>query len=306
MPIFVNERFSNTNHITAANHALTNSGIIGGSFVFTNGRQLALTVSPVTGEVSVADGAFAFNGHLGGVILSESASYTPPPSDTSYTKNIVVIRYKRDTSTNIETYSLAVVSSEPQASEAAAEALTPTLASSTIDDGTTTAEYPLWSFIATASSNTVPVQLFEPCSSLAELRKGLSDTNEAVAKETKERKEETKALTAAVNGISKGIYEIVTGISSYTSSYTNDKIKRGDYLAYLLKFSNQETMIIPSVPGSYKKYFYKIEEISLSAANKVTEMYRGITLTTLSELYITFSGTNADNCPYVTDIYGIR
>lgn len=305
MPIFVNERFSNTNHITAANHALTNSGIIGGSFVFTNGRQLALTVSPVTGEVSVADGAFAFNGHLGGVILSESASYTPPPSDTSYTKNIVVIRYKRDTSTNIETYSLAVVSSEPQASEAAAEALTVSLANNTIDDGTTAAELPLWSFVATASSNTVPVQLFELCPSLADFKKGLAETDKNLAAEIKERKAETQALNNTVEGIKKGVVTIATGLTG-GDKYSKSNIMRTDFVAYVLKFSNSETMIIPPVHGYYKKYFYKIEDVALSAVPKVTEMFRGVQLSSFDYLDFNFYGTSKDECPYVTEIYGIR
>ena len=301
MPIFVNERFSNTNHITAANHAQTNSGIIGGSFVFTNGRQLALTVSPVTGEVSVADGAFAFNGHLGGVILSESASYTPPPSDTSYTKNIVVIRYKRDTSTSIETYSLAVISSEPQASEAAAEALTVSLANNTIDDGTTAAELPLWSFVATASSNTVPVQLFELCPSLADFKKGLAETDKNLAAETLAREE----LAGEVAALKKGVVQIVSGLTG--SNYSGTE-KRADYVAFILRFNNGEVMTIPSVPGTYTKYFYSVEEAgTLSSASKVTVGIRNLILTTSDTLTLNYgSSNNANICGHVTNIYGIR
>lgn len=303
MPIFVNERFSNTNHITAANHAQTNSGIIGGSFVFTNGRQLALTVSPVTGEVSVADGAFAFNGHLGGVILSESASYTPPPSDTSYTKNIVVIRYKRDTSTNIETYSLAVVSSEPQASEAAAEAVTITLAGDKIEDGTTTAEYPLWSFIATASSNTPPEQLFTLIPSMVELRDAIAGNAYGLQQEKAAR----EALENSVNKIQKGLVTLSTNVSG--GIYENTGLKLSDFLAFIVVFSTGEPMIIPAVKGgAYNKRFYKFEgEGTLANPTKVTEGSRTIQVANFDHVKIMHgSSTNSSICGSLQKIYGIR
>lgn len=306
MPIFVNERFSNTNHITATNHAQTNESIIGGSFVFTNGRQLALTVSPVTGEVSVADGAFAFNGHLGGVVLSESASYTPPPSDTAYTKNIVVIRYNRDASTNIETYSLAVVSSEPQASEAAAEAVTLTLAGDTIVDGTTTAEYPLWSFIATASSNTVPVQLFELVPSMAELRDEIADNADGLEKEIKERKDETEALNAAVSKISKGLVTLSSNVNG--TIYENTNLKLSDFLFFIIMFADGEMMTIPAISGSYNKKFYGFEgEGTLTSPTKVTVGTRGITVANFEHVKIMHgSTTNGSVCSSLYRIYGIR
>lgn len=304
MPIFANERFSGENHVSAANRAQTNNGIIGGNFVFTNGKQLALTVSPVTGEVSVADGAFAFDGRLGGVVLSESASYTPPPSDTAYIKNIVVIRYKRNAATNVETYSLAVVSSEIQASESAAQALSLSLASDVITDSTTVAEFPLWEFIATASSNTVPEQRFVLIPSMIELKKEISDNADNLQKEIAQRKTETEMLDNAVKNIKKGLETIAKGLTG--KDYDNSKIQRADFIAFVMKFSNNETMTIPSIPGNYRKYFYKVEELSLNAATKVTEMYRGVQLASGTELDINFFGTSSNDCPYVTEIYGIR
>ena len=302
MPIFANERYSGENHVSAANRAQTNAGIIGGNFVFTNGRQLALTVAPVTGEVSVAEGAFAFSGRLGGVTLSESASYTPPPSDTSYIKNVVVIRYNRNAATNVETFSLAVVSSEIQASESAAQAVSVSLATDTITEGTAVAEFPLWSFVASASSATVPVQLFNLCPSLSELKNNLSQTDKDLAEETAAR----KALGESVALLKSGIVEIAKELTGNANLYQNNSIKRADFSAYIIKFSNEETMTIPSFPGTYCRLFYKIEEISLTSATKVTEMKRAIVLQSGDVLAMSFSGTSKESgCPFVAEIYGV-
>ena len=301
MPIFANERYSGENHVSAANRAQTNAGIVGGNFVFTNGRQLALTVAPVTGEVSVAEGAFAFSGRLGGVTLSESASYTPPPSDTSYIKNVVIIRYNRNAATNVETFSLAVVSSEIQASESAAQAVSVSLATDTITEGTAVAEFPLWSFVASASSATVPVQLFNLCPSLSELKNNLSQTNKDLAEETAAR----KALGESVALLKSGVVKIAAELTG-TNYYQSSSVKRADYAVYILKFSNQETMVIPSSPGTYQRFFYKIEDVSIGTATKVTEMNQKVTLQTAESLSISFGGTSKENgCPYVTEIYGV-
>lgn len=303
MPIFANERFSGENHVSAANRAQTNNGIIGGNFVFTNGKQLALTVSPVTGEVSVADGAFAFDGRLGGVVLSESASYTPPPSDTSYIKNIVVIRYKRNAATNVETYSLAVVSSEIQASESAAQALSLPLASSVITDSTTVAEFPLWEFIATASSNTVPVQRFTLIPSMVELRDAIAGNAYGLQLEKAAREE----LARTVSGIQKGLVTLSTNVSGGT--YENTSLKLSDFLAFIVVFSTGEPMIIPAVKGGgYKKSFYKFEgEGTLTNPTKVTEGSRVIMVANFDHVKIMHgNATNASICGSLQKIYGIR
>lgn len=305
MSLFVNERYSNSNHVTDDTRAQTNRGIIGGNCVFDIGSKLALTVTPTTGAVAVADGAFSICGHTGGVVLSESANYTPPPSDTAFIRNIVVIRYSRDTSTNIETYKLAVVSSEVQASESAAEALSVSLASDTIDESTTVAEFPLWSFVATATTNTTPVQLFSLCPSLAELNEALGKTDTQLKDEIAERQTETEALSNAVNALSKGIVTIASGLTG--SNYAGTA-RRAAYVAFILKFSNGEVMTIPSIAGTYTKYFYSVEAAgTLSSASKVTVGIRNLTLTTSDTITLNYgSTTNADVCGYVTTIYGIR
>lgn len=305
--MYMNERKSGTNHVTAALAAEANAAPMGRvSVVYEYKDMFKLSCTPTTGDIYVSSGALIWNGRHCGVVNTENVKYTPLESDTLYKQIIVAAQYRKDASSGVETVSLVALESEIVESQSAAMNLTMNTGSAEIGEATTLANFPLWRFVATATTHTEPVQLFDVQKNYKTLMKNIMDSQRNIDNETKERKEETKALTAAVNGISKGIYEIVTGISAYTSFYSNDKIKRGDYFAYLLKFSNDETMIIPSVPGGYKKYFYKVEEISLNPANKVTEMYRGVTLTTLSELYITFSGTNADNCPYVTEIYGIR
>lgn len=184
MSLFVNERYSGGKHVTDDTRAQVNDAIIGGNFVFNHGSNLGITVMPTTGNVTLSDGSFAFSGRTGGIVLTESVVYTPPVADTLYTKNIVSIRYTRDTSTNFETFKLAVTSSDAQESESAAAALDVTLASSKITDSTVTADFPLWSFIANASSNTTPVQLFDIVPSLAELNEADKALDKKIATQT--------------------------------------------------------------------------------------------------------------------------
>ena len=303
MPIFANERYSGENHVSAANRAQTNAGIIGGNFVFTNGRQLALTVAPVTGEVSVAEGAFAFSGRLGGITLSESASYTPPPSDTSYIKNVVVIRYNRNAATNVETFSLAVVSSEIQASESAAQAVSVSLATNTIADGVTVAELPLWEFIATASSNTAPVQRFTLVPSMIEMRDAIAGNAYGLQLEKAAR----EALSQTVDNIQKGLVTLSTKVSA--GIYENTSLKVSDFVLFLVTFSTGETLMLPASPGAQAiQKFYKFEgEGTLSSPTKVTVGSREIKVANFDHVKIMHgSATNSSVCGSLEKVYGIR
>lgn len=303
MPIFANERYSGENHVSAANRAQTNAGIIGGNFVFTNGRQLALTVAPVTGEISVAEGAFAFSGRLGGITLNESASYTPPPSDTSYIKNVVVIRYNRNAATNVETFSLAVVSSEIQASESAAQAVSVSLATDTIADGVTVAELPLWEFIATASSNTAPVQRFTLIPSMVEMRDAIAGNAYGLQQEKAARED----LGNKVSSIQKGLVTLATNLNG--KEYENKSLKVSDFVAFLVRFTTGETLLLPAVPGATaKQNFYKFEgEGTLTSPTKVTEGSRIIMVANFDHVKIMHgNATNSSICGSLEKVYGIR
>lgn len=229
MSLFANERFSNSNHITAETDARANNAIIAGNCVFDFGSKFALTVSPAAGTVTVSDGVLSFSGRNCGVILTESAEYSPPPSDTVYTKNIVVLRYSRDTSTNIETFRISVISSDVQESESAATAADVSLSTNTITESTVTADFPLWSFIATASSNTTPVQLFTVVPGIAQLNNILTAVNKALTQEIADRKtavsNEASARVTSHNTLVGYLNTTNANVSANTKAIENLKRK---------------------------------------------------------------------------------
>ncbi|MBR6619400.1 MAG: hypothetical protein IKK85_03560 [Clostridia bacterium] len=229
MSLFANERFSNSNHITAETDAKANNAIIAGNCVFDFGSKFALTVSPAAGTVTVSDGVLSFSGRNCGVILTESAEYNPPPSDTVYTKNIVVLRYSRNTITNIETFNIAVISSDVQESESAAAAIDVSLSAETITESTVTADFPLWSFIATASSATAPVQLFTVVSGIAQLNSILTAVNKALTQEIADRKKavstEATNRTNSYNTLNNSLKTTNTNVSANTNAIENLKNK---------------------------------------------------------------------------------
>lgn len=305
--MFMNERMSGTEHVTAELAATTNCAQIGkGNYALTGGNQLAITITPANGEATIASGVLSWGGRLCGISNPETVRYQPPESETLYKKVVICAKYSKDTAGGIETIALVVLETDAVASESAAAALTLQTVADEITSATVTAFYPLWSFIATASSNTPPVQLFTLIPSMVELRDAIAGNAYSLQQEIAQRKSETEALFTSVAGIKKGLVVLATGLNGLQCE--NTQLKLSDFVAFIIRFTTGEVMTIPAVAGNYAKTFYGIEDAgSLTSATIVTEGKRFITIANFSHVKImNGSVTNSDICGKLDAVYGIR
>ncbi|MBQ3603954.1 MAG: hypothetical protein IJA02_08950 [Clostridia bacterium] len=187
--MFMNERNSGTAHITAALEAFAKSALTSEkNCVFDFGNKFAATVTPATGEVTVMSGVMSWGGRMAGIKNTESVSYTPPNSETLFKKVVVCAQYSKNTETSVESIQLAVLESENQPSESAANALNIDTGSGEITAATEAAYFPLWSFVATSISATSPIALFSTVPGIAQLNNILTAVNKALTQEIADRK----------------------------------------------------------------------------------------------------------------------
>lgn len=141
-----------TEHMTAARWQAVFKSLWGAdNVVFKTGSELAITITPGTGTVTVADGVFSFNGVLGVVETSDTATYVKPASDTIYAKIGVAVKYTKDSGTQVEALDIVCLKSAETASVALAQAETIDYGDGKIETAITEAYYPLCEFIANAS-----------------------------------------------------------------------------------------------------------------------------------------------------------
>lgn len=141
-----------TKHMTAARQAKVNKALWGeDNIVFKVENELDVSIEPGTGTVTVADGVFSFNGVLGVVETSDTATYVKPASDTIYAKIGVAVKYTKDSGTQVEALDIVCLKSAETASVALAQAETIDYGDGEIGSATTEAYYPLCEFIANAS-----------------------------------------------------------------------------------------------------------------------------------------------------------
>lgn len=290
--MFMNERKSDTGHVTAARAALANIAKIGtGSFVFNHGGKFALTITPGTGDISVSSGVMSWNGRIAGVENPENVRYTPPESETLYKKIVVCARYNKDTSDGTETVGLVALTSDSVASESVAASLYIDTGSSEITSATETANLPLWSFIATSNSATVPICLFGEVPSLDELKNIISQEKEELQSIIGENLNSTnswiRSVENTVNGHTtiiqrhsadidnlknkKGIIELDLKAQSGEIFAVNGTVSSLGYTGFLI-IADSEPIFVPAALGDYIKKFYKIESVGVSSATKTTEI----------------------------------
>ena len=228
--MFMNERNSGTAHITAALEAFAKSALTSEkNCVFDFGNKFAATVTPATGEVTVMSGVMSWGGRMAGIKNTESVSYTPPNSETLFKKVVVCAQYSKNTETSVESIQLAVLESENQPSESAANALNIDTGSGEITAATETAYFPLWSFVATSISATEPIAHFETISGIAQLNNILTAVNKALTQEIADRKtavsNEASARTNSYNTLNNGLKTTNTNVSANTKAIENLKNK---------------------------------------------------------------------------------
>ena len=198
MAIYLNERYSGGSHVTAKDEAAVKGAIVGGtSAVIDHGNNLALTVTPGTGGVAIADGVFSFCGRCGWTD-GAAETYTKPTGDSVRKKLLIGLEYERNATNNQETISLKVYASEEVLPEDAADATISGVPSETITTSGTKAFFKLWSVIVSASDNETPVCMFDKVKSLAQL-------TAAVAQEVTDRQNAVSALTETVNSQASSI-----------------------------------------------------------------------------------------------------
>ncbi len=300
--MYMNERKSGTNHVTAALAAEANAAPIGqASIVFEYKDKFGISITPATGDIYISSGAMIWNGRHCGISSSENVKYTPPESDTLYKKVVVAAQYKKDASTGIETVSLVALESETVETSAAAFELTMDIGSADISEATQLANFPLWRFVATATTHTEPVQLFDVQDNYSTFRKRINECAQEIANEVTKR----KALEDKVEAMSKGVVQIPA--SSSGSGFFLEE-PRKNFVEFILVFENGETMTIPQIAGSYKKIFYKIEGSgSLTDPTKATVGTQAITLGNITNVSITLgSSSNTAVCSPIKAVYGIR
>lgn len=302
--MYMNERKSGTNHVTAALAAEANAAPMGRvSVVYEYKDMFKLSCTPTTGDIYVSSGALIWNGRHCGVVNTENVKYTPPESDTLYKQIIVAAQYRRDASSGVETVSLVALESEIVESQSAAMNLTMNTGSAEIGEATTLANFPLWRFVVTATTHTEPVQLFDVQKSYKTLEEEIADN----ADELQQEKAAREALENTVNKIQKGLVTLSTNVSG--GIYENTGLKLSDFLAFIVVFSTGEPMIIPAVKGgAYNKRFYKFEgEGTLANPTKVTEGSRTIMVANFDHVKIMHgNATNSSVCGSMQKIYGIR
>lgn len=144
------------NHIAAPDDAAVNAALITGeNCIIANGKTLAPSIDPATGEVTVGAFVALFSGRKV-VSTGDMVTYTTPASASLHRHVSVGILYERDTNDDdVETCTLAVFTSETDRTTESAAEQDDTGAEeyqTSITAATTTAYMELFNFVCTASS----------------------------------------------------------------------------------------------------------------------------------------------------------
>lgn len=133
--------YTGTAHITSAQDRAGNQGAYGtGSYILNVGSLLAPTIVSAN-EVRIADGVISHQGCIG---IIESGTYdslaiTSGSQDT-YRYDLIVARYEKDSSTNVESLSLVVI----EGTETSGTPTDPDYNTGDIQEGDTPVDFPLF------------------------------------------------------------------------------------------------------------------------------------------------------------------
>lgn len=234
-----------TDHLTAARQAEINKALWGDdSVVFKVGSELDITIEAGTGTVTIADGVFSFNGVLGVVETSDTATYVKPASDTIYAKIGVAVRYTKDSGTQVEALDIVCLKSAETASVALTQAETIDYGDGEIGSAITEAYYPLYEFIANASGysnlesfvnkvDTIPAIAADLAADLA--AEVAAEATARANADTSERTARVAADTALQNNINALTWTAIAPGLNEDSSYT---LSLSTYRYYNLVFFN--------------------------------------------------------------------
>lgn len=128
-------------HITAQQDRNVNMGIFGsGTYIVDMGSKLAATVVSAN-EIRIADGLVVAEGCTAEVARGTSESITVENGEQSMLrKDLIVLRYTKDASTNIEDMQLHII----KGTSASTDPVRPAHTSGSIADGDTLVEFPLY------------------------------------------------------------------------------------------------------------------------------------------------------------------
>lgn len=128
-------------HITAQQDRNVNMGIFGsGTYIVDMGSKMAATVVSAN-EISIADGLVVAQGCTAEVARGTSESITVENGEQRMLrKDLIVLRYTKDASTNIEDMQLGIIKGTPATSNPSV----PSHTSGSIADGDTLVEFPLY------------------------------------------------------------------------------------------------------------------------------------------------------------------
>ena len=298
-------------HISSIDWRSLNKGILGGGKYFIENTSGGFEVNAATGEITIPKKSFIWSG---GHIRNDSdyvVNYVPPTSTSTIN---LWFHYSKDVSTGVETLTLeTTIDSQP------------TPISDVIEDTTMEAYTLVYSFVHNAEDLTSENSkvYFEPIKSIEELEDALKLSIQAISAEKNERLESEKQFDERLK-TAEGVVSKVRG-SVVLKSYGNVpptssgvKLNIGSYPFNTFSFlvimfapaggtsKNDLYAVVPVHKGSFVHIQTIIEDVSLSSANKITQLWHKFTIgeDSTGNLTLTHSTGNHSNDDYSSKFWG--
>lgn len=171
--------YTGSPHVTAEQDRDINIGIFGNeSYVLQTGSQLAAEVSS-NNEIKVRDGVIIHQGCSASIKKNTYDSLTITNGSQGMKRvDLIVARYSRDPSTNVESLALKVIQGTPSENSPTVPGYT----TGDIQSGDLVADMPLYQVILNGLNITEVKKLFSVQGSIAELSSKLTNTNTNLAK----------------------------------------------------------------------------------------------------------------------------
>lgn len=171
--------YTGSPHVTAEQDRDINIGIFGNeSYVLQTGSQLAAEVSS-NNEIKVRDGVIMHQGCSASIKKNTYDSLTITNGSQGMKRvDLIVARYSRDPSTNVESLALKVIQGTPSENSPTVPGYT----TGDIQSGDLVADMPLYQVILNGLNITEVKKLFSVQGSIAELSSKLANTNTNLAK----------------------------------------------------------------------------------------------------------------------------
>ena len=305
-------------HISSIDWRSLNKGILGGGKYFIENTSGDFEVNAATGEITIPKKSFIWSG---GHIRNDSdyvVNYVPPTSTSTIN---LWFHYSKDVSTGVETLTLeTTIDSQP------------TPISDVIEDTTMEAYTLVYSFVHNAESLMAENQqvYFESIKSIEELEEALKLSVQAISAEKNERLESeqqfNKRLKTAEDIVSKVRgSEVLMSYRKIAPTNAGVKLDIGSHPFNAFSFlvvgfspagsstKNGHYAIVPVCKGYFNHIQTLIEDVSLSSANKITQLWHQFEIgeDTSGNLTLTYSTGNHGNDDYTSKfwcanaVYGI-